>query len=231
MNLDYPDDVLAEEGFARVATDLVRALDGANNDGTSLILGWIQQDLKQYQNMGLIVPRYRVRKEPLCPGVFRQFHFSPDGDLLSLTFGGWGGTKKDPSLPEKPPQVPPFISPVTYYRERGSLLEKVKPGTAGYKLSTPLFCFSQLAQFLKIRRVVTTSINLLTTRLDDYRKLRIQLLPTLKEQLEKVGDSRLCRNPPCINPLADGARSPYCCPKCRTTAIKTRQRYRAKAKR
>ena len=233
MNLNYPDDVLAEGTFAKVATDLVRAFDGMSNDGISINEGWIQKDLRDYQNMGLIAPRYRVRKKKgidFRPGLRRQFHYSRDGKLLSLTFGGWSGTKQNPNLPDKPPQIPPFISPVIYYSERGALLEKIKPGTADYKQSTPLFCFSQLAQFLKIRRVVTTSINLLTTGFDDYRKIRIQLLPALKKQLGKVGDSRLCHNPPCINPLGDGTRSPYCRPECRATAVKTRQRYRAKAK-
>ena len=145
INLNSPDDIFFVDQFADITFDLMNALDDGGDTNRSAI----HSLLLQYLEYGFLVPRYRVRhkfrgrqrKEILSLSTDRTFVYNRRGCLREIQFA----PLKD--------ALGHDIGWIDYYRDQGLLVEgphAIPPHHKAAAELTPLFTFSQSAEFRKV---------------------------------------------------------------------------------
>jgi len=168
--------------------------------------------LKQYLELGLIIPRYRVRhylKEGgarVAPAfmVVRDLSYDANGYLQDLHLN----------------------EPLSYYRKAGLLIENPQPpwrATKAELRSSPLFTFSQVGQVLEIYRNTHFTLDLLNLSPEEYEDLRNDVLSSLKARLIEIGLPRFCARSECMKPLPPDSKRLYCSKHCQQKSLNTRK--------
>jgi hypothetical protein len=196
----------------------------ALGEETGADFGSFLHSAKTYLKYGFLIPRYWVRhmrkgrkeRKELDFSTATNFVYNKDWQLQEIQFE-WTSTSLDM---------------LAYYREWKLLIEEartVNPRSKDRSRLTPLFTFSQVAQFRKIHRVLKKgpfNVNFLFFSPEDYRMVREELLPVIKQTLEEIGAPAFCQRATCGKPLENDSRNRYCGDECQKREHEARRQAR-----
>jgi len=215
IKLNHPEDTLTAQAFVRVVADIFQSLDERSVSSlTDTLPEYLQgaliegsrpptfqsHHLTWQMEHGLTTSRYRIWKYPqkgmggaqalFNVGVKTTRTFSQDGQLQEIRFGEKGG------------KMPPWISPVKYYRHRKLLIDGRHPTSLDSdeaKRTVPLFTFSQTLHVLAVHVFSHQTFNMLTLSPEDYAFNRTNRVKRLESFLraERLPLPRFCKNPDC----------------------------------